>query len=64
MINTPAAIRQAAAATSTWLTFAIVLLFWFVRQRLGLNVLASGKSASKGAPQGWKFVRLRDMILL
>jgi O-antigen/teichoic acid export membrane protein len=34
----------AAAATSISLTFETVLLFWIVRQRLGLHVLAFGKS--------------------
>src|SRR5436305_1006459 len=33
----------AAAATSISLTFETVLLFWIVRQRLGLHVLAFGK---------------------
>jgi O-antigen/teichoic acid export membrane protein len=33
----------AAAATSISLTFETVLLFWIVRRRLGLNVLAFGK---------------------
>ncbi len=33
----------AAAATSVSLTFETVLLFWIVRQRLGLHVLAFGK---------------------
>ncbi len=33
----------AAAATSMSLTFETVLLFWIVRQRLGLHVLAFGK---------------------
>ena len=33
----------AAAATSIALTFETVLLFWIVRQRLGLHVLAFGK---------------------
>jgi O-antigen/teichoic acid export membrane protein len=32
----------AAAATSIALTFESVLLFWIVRQRLGLHVLAFG----------------------
>jgi len=35
----------AAAATSISLTFETVLLFWIVRQRLGLHVLAFGKSS-------------------
>jgi O-antigen/teichoic acid export membrane protein len=35
--------RGAAAATSISLTFETVLLFWIVRQRLGLHVLAFGK---------------------
>ena len=34
----------AAAATSTSLFFETVLLFWIVRRRLGLHVLAFGKS--------------------
>jgi O-antigen/teichoic acid export membrane protein len=34
----------AAAATSISLTFETVLLFWIVRQRLGLHVLAFGKA--------------------
>jgi O-antigen/teichoic acid export membrane protein len=38
----------AAAATSLSLTFETVLLFWIVRRRLGLHVLAFGK-ASEGA---------------
>ena len=33
----------AAAATSIALTFETVLLFWIVRTRLGLHVLAFGK---------------------
>jgi O-antigen/teichoic acid export membrane protein len=33
----------AAAATSTAMTFETVLLFWIVRRRLGLHVLAFGK---------------------
>jgi O-antigen/teichoic acid export membrane protein len=33
----------AAAATSIALTFETVLLFWIVRSRLGLHVLAFGK---------------------
>ena len=36
----------AAAATSISLTFETVLLFWIVRQRLGLHVLAFGKTRS------------------
>src|SRR5215813_9234904 len=36
----------AAAATSLSLTFETVLLFWIVRQRLGLHVLAFGKQTS------------------
>src|SRR5512140_477235 len=39
----------AAAATSISLTFETVLLFWIVRQRLGLHVLAFGKSAARPA---------------
>jgi O-antigen/teichoic acid export membrane protein len=35
----------AAAATSISLVFETVLLFWIVRQRLGLHVLAFGKRA-------------------
>jgi hypothetical protein len=31
-------------ATSTSLVFETVLLFWIVRKRLGLHVLAFGKS--------------------
>jgi O-antigen/teichoic acid export membrane protein len=33
----------AAAATSIALVFETVLLFWIVRKRLGLHVLAFGK---------------------
>jgi O-antigen/teichoic acid export membrane protein len=33
----------AAAATSLALVFETVLLFWIVRRRLGLHVLAFGK---------------------
>jgi len=36
----------AAAATSLALVFETVLLFWIVRRRLGLHVLAFGKPAS------------------
>jgi O-antigen/teichoic acid export membrane protein len=36
----------AAAATSISLAFETVLLFWIVRQRLGLHVLAFGKRAA------------------
>jgi len=36
----------AAAATSISLVFETVLLFWIVRKRLGLHVLAFGKAAS------------------
>ena len=36
----------AAAATSISLSFETVLLFWIVRQRLGLHVLAFGKSTN------------------
>ncbi|MEH2479356.1 O-antigen/teichoic acid export membrane protein [Nitrobacteraceae bacterium AZCC 2146] len=36
----------AAAATSISLTFETVLLFWIVRRRLGLHVLAFGKHSS------------------
>jgi O-antigen/teichoic acid export membrane protein len=36
----------AAAATSISLTFETVLLFWIARQRLGLHVLAFGKSGA------------------
>jgi len=36
----------AAAATSISLAFETVLLFWIVRRRLGLHVLAFGKSRS------------------
>jgi len=35
----------AAAATSLSLIFETVLLFWIVRRRLGLHVLAFGKAA-------------------
>ena len=37
----------AAAATSLSLTFETVLLFWIVRRRLGLHVLAFGEIAPK-----------------
>jgi O-antigen/teichoic acid export membrane protein len=37
----------AAAATSIALTFETVLLFWIVRRRLGLHVLAFGKRRSE-----------------
>ncbi len=37
----------AAAATSISLSFETVLLFWIVRQRLGLHVLAFGKAGSE-----------------
>jgi O-antigen/teichoic acid export membrane protein len=40
----------AAAATSISLVFETVLLFWIVRRRLGLHVLAFGKRGSKGSP--------------
>lgn len=36
----------AAAATSIALTFESILLFWIVRQRLGLHVLAFGKQGA------------------
>ena len=36
----------AAAATSISLVFETVLLFWIVRRRLGLHVLAFGKRGS------------------
>jgi len=39
----------AAAATSISLSFETVLLFWIVRQRLGLHVLAFGNSAARPA---------------
>ncbi len=39
----------AAAATSISLAFETVLLFWIVRQRLGLHVLAFGKRAARRA---------------
>ena len=39
----------AAAATSTALVFETVLLFWIVRRRLGLHVLAFGKRATPAA---------------
>ena len=40
----------AAAATSISLVFETVLLFWIVRKRLGLHVLAFGKHHSKNSP--------------
>jgi O-antigen/teichoic acid export membrane protein len=40
----------AAAATSISLVFETVLLFWIVRRRLGLHVLAFGSSGSKISP--------------
>ena len=40
----------AAAATSISLVFETVLLFWIVRRRLGLHVLAFGKRGSEGTP--------------
>jgi O-antigen/teichoic acid export membrane protein len=40
----------AAAATSISLTFETVLLFWIVRRRLGLHVLAFGKGGSGISP--------------
>jgi O-antigen/teichoic acid export membrane protein len=40
----------AAAATSISLVFETVLLFWIVRKRLGLHVLAFGKRGSEHAP--------------
>jgi O-antigen/teichoic acid export membrane protein len=40
----------AAAATSISLVFETVLLFWIVRNRLGLHVLAFGRSGSRSAP--------------
>src|SRR6266852_5275470 len=40
----------AAAATSISLVFETVLLFWIVRKRLGLHVLAFGKRDAKDAP--------------
>jgi O-antigen/teichoic acid export membrane protein len=40
----------AAAATSISLTFETVLLFWIVRRRLGLHVLAFGKNGSESTP--------------
>ena len=40
----------AAAATSLSLTFETVLLFWIVRRRLGLHVLAFGKSNPPAPP--------------
>ncbi len=40
----------AAAATSISLVFETVLLFWIVRKRLGLHVLAFGKSGAKDSP--------------
>jgi hypothetical protein len=38
----------AAVATSISLAFETVLLFWIVRQRLGLHVLAFGKAGPGG----------------
>jgi O-antigen/teichoic acid export membrane protein len=40
----------AAAATSIALAFETILLFWIVRRRLGLHVLAFGKSGINTAP--------------
>src|SRR6195256_797865 len=40
----------AAAATSISLTFETALLFWIVRRRLGLHVLAFGKNGSESMP--------------
>jgi O-antigen/teichoic acid export membrane protein len=40
----------AAAATSISLAFETVLLFWIVRKRLGLHVLAFGKRDAKDSP--------------
>jgi O-antigen/teichoic acid export membrane protein len=40
----------AAAATSISLLFETVLLFWIVRKRLGLHVLAFGKRDAKDSP--------------
>jgi len=40
----------AAAATSISLVFETVLLFWIVRKRLGLHVLAFGNSGSNDSP--------------
>jgi len=40
----------AAAATSISLVFETVLLFWIVRKRLGLHVLAFGKGGAKDSP--------------
>jgi O-antigen/teichoic acid export membrane protein len=40
----------AAAATSISLVFETVLLFWIVRRRLGLHVLAFGNGAGDGSP--------------
>ena len=40
----------AAAATSISLVFETVLLFWIVRKRLGLHVLAFGKRDAKDSP--------------
>ena len=42
----------AAAATSLSLTFETVLLFWIVRRRLGLHVLAFGKASKRLARFG------------
>jgi O-antigen/teichoic acid export membrane protein len=40
----------AAAATSISLVFETALLFWIVRRRLGLHVLAFGKSGFRNSP--------------
>src|SRR5258705_2145764 len=40
----------AAAATSISLVFETVLLFWIARKRLGLHVLAFGKSGAQDSP--------------
>jgi O-antigen/teichoic acid export membrane protein len=40
----------AAAATSISLVFETVLLFWIVRHRLGLHVLAFGERSSRSTP--------------
>jgi O-antigen/teichoic acid export membrane protein len=50
----------AAAATSLSLTFETVLLFWIVRRRLGLHVLAFGKASLKHDPEKWTPVFPRD----
>jgi len=46
MLVPPYGGHGAAAATTISLAFETVLLFWIVRQRLGLHVLAFGKRAA------------------